>query len=157
MPGLVWFILVGLLAAAVLGPTMYNRMKTRFNPPPLVAPKTLSNQLALPVLPSSVASGQVLPGQVLPVQSSQAEPVSVFSGCARLREICRCYDNQAQVFDKPDDFCVAHTAPGLTVAGLPAFLEKVPDLVPETQDYSERGLIAYVNRANNQPERLSFK
>ena len=39
MPGLVWFILVGLIGLAVLAPTLKVRMQERFNPPPLAAGK----------------------------------------------------------------------------------------------------------------------
>lgn len=158
IPGLVWFILIGLLAAAVLGPTMYGRMKTRFNPPPLVVekPKGSSHQIAPPSLPASAAPGQVDPlhspnGQALPAQSGQVQAVPVFAGCARLREVCQCYDSAAQVVEKPAEFCTVQTTKHPEIASLPAFLDKMPDIMARQDDNSHLDLVAWVNRKNHKP------
>ena len=157
MPGLVWFIVVGLIAAAVLGPTMYNRMKTRFNPPPLVAPSKA-------VAPSLAVSSPLQPGQApvnfgasavasLPLNGAPSSLV-VFSGCARLRSVCKCYDSAGGGVDKPADFCTETTTPGHVAKGVNELLDKVPDLKPKFTDTADSSLIAWANRdrrANQNP------
>lgn len=49
IPGLVWFVVLGLVALLFLGPSMYKRMQDRFNPSQValnVKPGTTPNQLA---------------------------------------------------------------------------------------------------------------
>lgn len=173
MPGLVWFILVGLVAAAILGPTMYKRMQTRFNPPPLVVEKPKGSALQSlppPALPASApgqgAPGQIAPGQALPGapgQSGQVQAAPVFAGCARLREVCQCYDSAAQAVEKPAEFCTAQTTKHPEIASLPAFLDKLPDLLASQDDDAHHDLIAWVNRKNHPlpaalaPQRLMLR
>ncbi len=163
MPGLVWFILLGLVAAAILGPTMYKRMQDRFTPPSLAVPAAASKSSSQPgqalqnagaALPASAASGQTVPGQASQVVGmvGPVQAVPVFAGCARLRNVCQCYDSAAQIVDKPSEFCSAQTVRHPAIAGLPAFMDKVPDMMPDQRyDVADLALAGWVNRKNHPP------
>ena len=159
MPGLVWFIVVGLIAAAILGPTMYKRMKERFNPPPLVIKEKIKAPTAQPLIalpPALLASsptGQPVQGQLnqLGGGSVPVQVLPVFAGCARLRDLCQCYDNTAQVVEKPAEFCTEKTAKHPAIASLPAFLDKLPDISDPHHSSDDLNLISWVNRKNHKP------
>lgn len=159
MPGLVWFIVVGLIAAAVLGPTMYNRMKTRFNPPPLVSQPVASSGVqpaSFPLASKPVPVQNASPGQVFPPSEVPAQPVPIFAGCARLRDLCKCYDTSAQVVEKPADFCIDQTVKKPLIAGFDRFIDAVPELKTQRYSDSDLALVESVNRKNHsQPASFS--
>lgn len=59
-----------------------------------------------------------MPGQTVP-----SDEFSV-AGCARVRDMCRCYSHTAQVIEKPAEFCKAQTT-GLVAAPASGSLEHV--------------------------------
>lgn len=151
MPGLVWIILVALLALVYFAPTLYGRLHERFNP----LPPSAKVGRAPAVQGSGFVPGQALlaaPASV-PVSVSPAPPAPavvlpepVLSGCARHREICRCYDKDAQPIAKPLDFCVAHTAPALILSSVEQFMQSVPDAHPAEVSIADLSMIAWATR-----------
>ncbi len=128
IPGLVWFILMGIIAGIILGPTVWVRLQERIHPKPVEvhAPKKLPGEAQAPaqgVAPSSapleapgtpsapsglsvaVAAPGGLPG-------APGRPAPAFAGCMAARGVCKCYDSAGASVQKEAGFCEAQTRPG---------------------------------------------
>ena len=90
IPGLVWFVLVGLVAAAYLGPTFYNRLQDRIaggKKPETVAQVPAKQSAAAPADPITVATAA-------PAVEEKKGPT--LAGCVRSATRCNCYDDTGQ-------------------------------------------------------------
>lgn len=166
IPSLIFGALFGLAATFVLAPIVWSRINERISPPPKVAVAPVVTPF-VPVFPTAAASAPA-PGQaagsfvssVAPVLAASAGPGSSFvsapvsssrtppsfSGCARLRTTCRCFDMAGATFEKPPGFCTDFTTPGKAIAGVKELLHRVPDAKPQASDTSDHSMIAWVHR-----------
>ena len=91
IPGLVWFVLVGLVAAAYLGPTFYNRLQDRIaggKKPETVAQAPAKQSAAAPADPLTVATA---------APAAEEKPKGpTLAGCVRSATRCNCYDDTGQ-------------------------------------------------------------
>ncbi len=132
MPGLIWFVLLALIGAAILGPVTYTRLQERINPgaaavvkPPTEADKALqamkraeaekARQPAAPAAPVPAPAPVVPTVPAAPVVASAPPPV--FAGCAAAKGVCSCYDTAGMAVEREPEFCTAHTGPGRAQLG----------------------------------------
>ena len=109
IPGLVWFVLVGLIALAYFAPSTYARLNERTSPKP--AASAASGPRPGPGVPGSVAA--VAPGAIPAAPASApAPPLPVVAGCAVMRGVCRCYDAAGLAVEPGAGVCEAQTKPG---------------------------------------------
>ena len=129
IPGLVWFIFLGIIAGIILGPTVVTRLQERIHPKPAeaTAPKRAPAETPAVLLPPSAPAEPVkAPEPSTPAPGSPSVPVvasrppPVFAGCASARGVCRCYDSAAGLVDKEAGFCEAQTRPGPVQLGFAA-------------------------------------
>lgn len=108
---------------------------------------TLASAVGLPgVAPSiSPASAPVSPDLSLPVSPATDDVPVALAGCARLRNICRCYSPDAEVVEKSPEYCEAKTAPPLVTMNA-SFLQDVPDLMPPSGPSPDLDMIAWASR-----------
>jgi zona occludens toxin len=105
LPGLVWFLLAGLVAMAVLAPTFYGRMQERIGGP--VAAKS-STEAKKPGQGPSSGLDAPLAVAAVPVKADEKEK-PVFAGCALMGRRCTCFDAAGMSVDKGPGFCTIHT------------------------------------------------
>lgn len=105
LPGLVWFLLAGLVAMAVMGPTFYGRMQERIGNPK--AAQVSTDPKKGPGAPPSVPDGPVPVGTAVAVAPKEAE--RAFAGCALMGQRCTCFDADGAAVDKGPGFCTIHT------------------------------------------------
>lgn len=129
IPGLVWFMLVGLVAFAFLGPTLYNRMQERFHPEQVKA-KQAADPLIIPdpLPPGEQPSQAAQPGadQLVASVDQALESAEVFAGCLKARSVCHCYTNHGHKVEKEPQACEDHTGPGPVQLG---FVEQPRDYI----------------------------
>jgi zona occludens toxin len=118
LPGLVWFVLAGLAAAAYLGPTTYQRLHDRISGKPAeVAAKpatpAVSPAALLASAPASVPGTQVAAAPAAPAVSAPAAPV--FAGCVASKVRCACYDTAGKLVEREPFECRANTSPPVVV------------------------------------------
>lgn len=106
VPGLVWFILVGLAGFAYLGPTTFNRISDRAQgKTPGVSAKTMQ-----PMAPAQLGTVPA-PGQVPAVASAPAgapaaaDPAPQISGCIASPTRCTCFDDKGRKVEKDAEMC----------------------------------------------------
>jgi zona occludens toxin len=105
LPGLVWFLLAGIVAMAVLGPTFYGRMQERIGKPQASKVSTEGNKATGG--PSSGPAGH----SAVQASATAAPQVNeqAFAGCAAMRERCICFGADGVPVDKGPGFCTIHT------------------------------------------------
>ena len=127
IPGLVWFVIIGLIAGAVLTPWVYTRISERINPTkvahqvkpnpqPITAHQVAPPAPAVPpVAPDSLvaASTEAAAGEL----GQDGQPKPHYVGCAAAKGVCKCYDSQAHVVEKEPEFCTEVTATPKVVLG----------------------------------------
>lgn len=108
---------------------------------------TLAAAVGLPVVAPSIspASAPVSLDPSRPVPPSSLEVPVVLAGCARLRNVCRCYSHDAEVVEKSPEYCESKTAVSL-VAMNASVLEHVPDLMPPAGPSPDLEMIAWASR-----------
>lgn len=117
IPGLVWFVLAGLVGVSVLAPTTYARLTDRITGggAQQVAAKTPASGIgARPAAAVPPAQADPAPAAAAPPQppaSAPAQPEPVFAGCAAIAKRCQCYDSVGQAVEKDPGFCTDMTAP----------------------------------------------
>ena len=147
LPGLVWVILFAVGMAAWKIPESYARITGKNDAARLAAehkatdkPKTVTSVTQGP------PAGIKTPGEdPAPSVAPQSAPVPIVSGCARLRDVCQCYDSNAQRVDKPAEFCQAQTA-SLPVAPAAGLLDYVPDQAQVQRSEADLDLITWVSK-----------
>jgi len=116
IPGLVWFILLGLGGVAYLGPSAYQRMQDRIAGNQ-VKPATVAQASPSTVKTAAVASPdeKVSSGE----GGASTEPKKpVLAGCVRSKSRCSCYDETGKVFAPEPGICEAETAaPAIVLTG----------------------------------------
>lgn len=124
VPGLVWFMLAGLVAVGYFGPTSYNRLQERIaggKKPETIAQaptnqSTASLVAALPVATPAPAADEKPKGPTL-------------AGCVRSATRCNCYDDTGQPMAPEPGTCEIMTVtPGNLLAG--GNVDWYPDPVP---------------------------
>lgn len=122
IPTLVWFVLVGLVAFAYLGPTTYNRLYARTHPTETTAaPAPLLIQPDAPAAaPAPAASAPSFAASAV----APAGPVQ-FSGCISMRGRCGCFDGQGRAYEADPAMCSGLHEPGSDALSL------VPDPPPQ--------------------------
>ncbi|GAA3994701.1 hypothetical protein GCM10022279_17880 [Comamonas faecalis] len=120
LPGLLWFILVGLGFAAYLGPSTYARLNERIAGKPL-AEKVAAAQVegGAPTITTPAA-----PATPNPVQAPDAAPA--FAGCIASAERCACYDSVGEFVERPTAECRARTRKAAIVLAGGTFPEPPP-------------------------------
>ncbi|WP_137894034.1 zonular occludens toxin domain-containing protein [Ramlibacter sp. 2FC] len=113
VPGLVWFILVGLIGVAVMLPTTYARIKERaLGPTP--TPATLAqrspaaNSAQAQLVPASMQPASAAAGQV-PSPTQGVQPARAFAGCSIFRGQCSCFDDDGRRAKVEPEICAAET------------------------------------------------
>jgi zona occludens toxin len=152
MPSLIYGVLFGLVALAIFAPAVTSRLKERLNPTPVVlakkAPQTKYNQV---VLPAAAPASAAVAAQAAVLPISNLPPSPVFAGCAKFRNVCRCYDSQAEAVEKPADFCQSRTSPAIFATGVQHLLASTSEIGPADTSASDLDLISWVNRKNQKP------
>jgi len=133
LPGLVWFVLVGLAAAAYLGPTTYQRLSGRISGKPAeVAAKPSPPAAVTAAAPSASAPApqalQVASAAVAPADAASAP---AFAGCVASKTRCACYDTAGKLMEREPFECRAHTSPPVVVLAGGTFPEPRPYRQPE--------------------------
>ena len=105
LPGLVWFLLAGLVAMAVLAPTFYGRMQERIGKPK--AAQVSTDTQKAPGAPENAPVGPVAAGGPVPVAPKTEE--KAFAGCAAMRGRCTCFGADGEPVYKDFGFCTLHT------------------------------------------------
>lgn len=90
VPGLVWFILIGVLSAAYLGPTAYGRLQERIAGGK--KPETVAQASANQSTPATAAALPV--ATAAPAAEEKKGPT--LAGCVRSATRCNCYDHDGQ-------------------------------------------------------------
>lgn len=144
LPGLVWFVLAGLIGAAYFFPTTYNNVFAKKAPPPVVAAAPGAKPHA-GAIPGPVAAQTDLVGPPVPAGFQKpSEPV--FAGCAAMRNLCRCYDATGRMFEKNADWCETETRQVLlTPQPAPAALES-SGVVSRGHDAADHDLGIFMSR-----------
>ncbi|MDP3798886.1 MAG: zonular occludens toxin domain-containing protein [Polaromonas sp.] len=150
VPGLVYIIGLALVIAVWKIPESYSRIigkgdavklaqkQDKDRPNALLQGKASADPKTLPAAPGAVLplSPASAPVQVLP---------PVLAGCARLRDLCRCYDQNAQILERPAEFCQAQTVVSV-VPPAPGALEHVPELGELARVAPDLDMIAWASR-----------
>lgn len=105
LPSLIWFLLAGVVAMAVLAPTFYGRMQERIGVPQAAKVSTEVKKAAQG--PSSSPDAPLAAKGDAPVTPEKKEPVLV--GCASMRERCTCFGADGVQVDKGPGFCSIQT------------------------------------------------
>lgn len=113
IPGLVWFMAVGLVALAILGPSVYTRIRDRIHPE--LAQKAKTESLIIPD-PAQIARDQAKSTDQaatdgVPAKLIQSAPEPVFAGCIAVKSACVCYTYTGQKLEKPPQACSDVMAP----------------------------------------------
>lgn len=138
IPGLVWFILFGLIGVGIMAPTTYARLVERVAggqaKPVHVAQATtpasaVGNAPATP--PAALQAPAVVGG--VPMAPPPASPASapVFGGCVSSASRCTCYDTQGGQLDRDLAACRAMTRPPAVVLSGGPFPDTRQVLPPE--------------------------
>jgi len=129
IPGLVWFVITGLIVGAVLAPWVYTRIHDRISPVKVsdqVKANAVSNtahQVAPAAAVPPVAGGSMVAASEAAAtgevgQVADADPAQPhYVGCAAAKGVCKCYDSQAKVIEKEAAFCTEVTATPKVVLG----------------------------------------
>lgn len=136
IPGLVWFILAGVIGVGVMAPTTYARLSERIaggKPKPAQvaqasAPAEAKWSAEPPAAPASAANGPAGTEVPAPAQPASAP---VFAGCMATATACRCYDTQGNTLDREPEACKAMTRPARIVLAGGTIPDTPPVHVPE--------------------------
>lgn len=146
IPSLVYIIGLALAIAVWKIPESYSRIVGKGDAVKLAAEQKAAEK---PKTVTTVTQGPP-PGEkppreaAMPVLPAQISQVPALAGCARLRDVCRCYDQNAQVLDRPAELCQAQTAPA-AVPSTPAVLEHVPELGEQARLAPDLDMIAWAS------------
>lgn len=147
MPSLVWGVAIGLAAMAYFGPAAYARIKDRIVPPPVVAKATE---------PKLVTTVTHTPGRIEDIpkatEAQHVEQVEV-AGCARVQDVCRCYDVKAKPVERSKEYCEGETM-FKAIKAPPVQFSQAPDLLPQGVDTATLDLVQWSNR--ERPKRLTY-
>lgn len=105
LPGLVWFLLAGVVAMAMLGPTFYGRMQERIGKPG--AAKVSTDEKKAPGAPANAPEGPAPVGGLFATAAEKKE--EAFAGCAAMRGRCTCFGADGFPVYKDFGFCTVHT------------------------------------------------
>ncbi len=141
IPGLVWFILAGIIGVGVMAPTTYARLSERIaggQPKPAqVAQATPGSAIGARPQPAPLtapAGAAGAAGAAIDAQApAPAQPASVpvFAGCMATATACRCYDTQGNALDREPEACKAMTRPARIVLAGGTIPDTDPVHVPE--------------------------
>jgi zona occludens toxin len=160
IPGLVWVILAAVGLAAWKIPESYGRITGKNEAAKAAAaekagtPGMVTTVVHNPIPAKQADSGKAQPPPTPEKPLLDASGGSdlanlpanpVFAGCARVRDVCRCYDQAAQVMERPAAFCQAQTVAVVIPAAAPA-LGHVPDQLQEEHTRPDLDLIAWAAR-----------
>lgn len=128
LPGLVWFLLVGVLAMVFLGPMFYGRMQERIGGPQSAKVSTEPKKAA-----QGPSSGPEVPKEVVATTAKADEKEKpAFAGCALMRGRCTCFDAAGMSVDKGPGFCTIHT--GAEKHQAPADLKRL--IIPDQERHA---------------------
>lgn len=125
LPGVIWFLVVGIAALAYFGPTFYGRMSDKFSgkpaqaqaektvtitqgpPPGLVLPDPGGSAPGAPAGVSAppAAPVEIAPGQTAPINSDQV------AGCISIATRCKCFNAAGVELDQDENQCKALQVP----------------------------------------------
>lgn len=107
LPGLLWFILIGIAAMAYLGPTTYARMSertglgTQDKPKPAAQVKPATTPQNMPQTPAQA------PQQPL---AQLTPPKPKIMGCISAKDRCKCYDDSGELLELELQACTVEAA-----------------------------------------------
>jgi zona occludens toxin len=161
LPGLVWFILIGLACLTYLAPTFYHRMQDRFSgKSPAMAEASVdqpkpgqkmqyskdgirytveTTQATLPALAASSPASSVV--------SALAAPV--VAGCIQHARKCACFDAEGVAATVESGYCEAHIL-GNALPGQKADLSNIPTPPDLERSSSDADVFAFMQR-NRKP------
>lgn len=118
VPGLVWFMLIGALSLAYLGPTAYARLQDRIagnKPAENVAKTDMAKSIDSPK--SALATPAASSAES--TQTAQEQKKPVLAGCIRSPSRCNCYDTEGQPMAPEPGTCeiMTVTPPNLLAGG----------------------------------------
>lgn len=107
IPGLVWFMALGLIALAFLGPTVYARIQDRTSPDQAnkSEPESLIIQESSQTDQDQAQTGLQRVGEPLPATAPENRSEPVFSGCIAVKTACVCYTTTGQKVEQPPQAC----------------------------------------------------
>ncbi len=133
IPGLVWFILIGMIGVAYFAPTFMKRMNDRVGAHPEAAAAKGSTAGAVDAAALGKApAGPVVPGGPAPSPAGAAAGAPVFAGCARSKARCTCFDSELKQVEKPVEWCEHQT-----FADRPAQTALAAFVVPEQERHAK--------------------
>lgn len=155
LPGLVWFILAGIIGAAYLGPTFFNRLNERaFG---VAEASAVAPQAAAAAAPAQdpLSFPDRVPAAAAPASEPEAEPEpEAVAGCARARDVCTCYTDKGRAVDRGPEFCADLTAPARVALDLPEPLVPIgsSELVPASHlDADDHAMLEWATRDRRKP------
>lgn len=119
IPTLVWFLVAGVVAMGVLGPTFYGRMQERIGTPKKAAEVAkVERPAGTSIKPIDESVREAEPAAVAPPAD-----VPVLLGCVASAVRCVCFGSDGARLDKSAEFCTAYTrgsdqVPVYNLAGL---------------------------------------
>lgn len=107
MPGLVWFILAGLVGAAWAAPAAFSRISDRMDPTKNATLQAVAQDHKAAAPGAVVATAAAGSEPVAPGQPGQAEPVEI-SGCVyQVNKGCSCFTAAGRKVEVQEDICTA--------------------------------------------------
>lgn len=136
IPGLVWFVLFGLILFMFMGPTLYARINAKMAP--AAASGASAPRPSFSALPPVSAASGALPSSVpgsVPLPPASAASAAQVAGCVAAGPVCRCYDAAGHAVKVDADICQVETAtdsgPSETAHRLASALElRSPSVMP---------------------------
>ena len=119
IPGLVWFILAGVIGMAYMAPTLYKRLDERIAGAPAkpVAEKPSGAHLVASSSKSATSESDEKSSSGADSASTIAK-TPVLAGCVRSKARCSCYDEQGHLFSNEPGTCETVTAtPTIVLTG----------------------------------------
>ncbi|MFD2297332.1 zonular occludens toxin domain-containing protein [Paracidovorax citrulli] len=147
LPGLVWFVLIGLAAVAYFAPTTIQRINDRVSGKSSTAEVSgkapASSPLAAASAPAAASSSSVVAQAGAAAVPAAPASAPVFAGCVASKTRCACYDTAGHLVEREPFECRAHTAPPVVVLAGGTFAERPeysppepPELVLAARDQS---------------------
>jgi len=105
LPGLVWFLLAGVVAMGVLGPSFYGRMQERIGKPQAGSVSTVTQKAPVSLF-GEAEGAKATKG---PVPDAPRTDGPVLAGCAAMGPRCTCFTTDGVAVDQAPGFCTVKT------------------------------------------------
>ncbi len=136
IPGLLWFILAGLVGVGTMAPTTYARLQERIagGKPATSTATPPKAHAAAPAGLQAPASVPAAPAAPVPAAPAAVASAPIFAGCVASATRCSCYDTAGQVLERELEACKAMTRPATVVLAGGSFADTpAPRLEPRRE------------------------